>query len=281
MKENGFTLIEIIVAIGLAALILPALIIVFSFSIQSAGQGENFTKAYALAQKEMETMYHLKDQGGVVWNWITTPINSVTTTPLAGGFTQKVGISDAHLYGSADGTTRKIIVNISWLEKGQNQEVKLIELLVAIGIIGIISVISTQLLWNTVTTRAKQESIEVSSENFRSFIKYLTNSIQEAKSINISNSSTIEIKGTVCRTIHLDAHKIKEAQNTAANCTPPVPLASDLPITPVGVDITTFTFSPTGLQPNNVTITIIGKYIDSMGEHPINFVTSVTPRITI
>jgi len=124
MKKKGFTLIEIIVAIGLAALILPALIIVFSFSIQSAGQGENFTKAYALAQKEMETIYGLKEQGGTAWDWVNTPLNSTTTTPLTEGFTQTVQISDANLYGSVN-DTRKIIVTINWKEKGQNQEVKL------------------------------------------------------------------------------------------------------------------------------------------------------------
>ena len=163
----------------------------------------------------------------------------------------------------------------------KNYGFTLVELLVAIGIIGIISVISTQLLWNTVTTRAKQESIEVSSENFRTFIKYLTNSIQEAGSINIPNSSTIEIKGKICRTIHLKADKIEEAQSFAANCLPPDTSASYLRVTPVGVELDTYTFSPTGLNPDSVTITIIGIYRDSLGEHPINFVTSVTPRITI
>ena len=152
MKKNGFTLIEIIIAIGLAALILPALFFVFSFSLTSAGQGENFTKAYSLAQKDMESVFYLKNQGTDVWKWDSSlntgageyyqPVvvggslelgSKITTLPdPVDGFTSKVEISDVGRCGlnicaggSYDGTTKKVVVTIGWLEKGQNQEVKI------------------------------------------------------------------------------------------------------------------------------------------------------------
>ena len=151
--NKGFTLIEIIISIGLAAIILPALFFVFSFSLTSASQGENFTKAYSLAQKDMESVFYMKDQGIDVWDWGDTSLNTgsgeyyqpnlvagswelgdkkIVIPEPVDGFTRKVEISDVGRCGlnicdsgTYDGTTKKITVTIGWLEKGQDQEVKL------------------------------------------------------------------------------------------------------------------------------------------------------------
>jgi len=158
----------------------------------------------------------------------------------------------------------------------------LVELLVAIGIIGILSVISTQLLWNTVTTRAKQGSVEVSSENFRTFIKNLTNYIQEANYVNIPDDTTpiaslIVIKGEVCRIIKYNSvdKDIVEAVDNITTCNP----TEFHPIIEAGIIIDKFEFTMTEGSPSTVTMTISGVYKDSLGDHPINFVSTMTPRI--
>jgi prepilin-type N-terminal cleavage/methylation domain-containing protein len=153
-NQDGFTLIELIIAIGLAALLLPAIIAVFSFSLTSAVQGENFTQAYALAQQEMEAVYYLRGQSD--WDWEGSDLNTdtgefyqpqkvgdlwqlggKTTTPTDfEGFTKTVEVNEVRRYlGSGeitndpiapiDSSTRKITVNILWKENGQDQSVKL------------------------------------------------------------------------------------------------------------------------------------------------------------
>ena len=154
-KEAGFSLIEIVVAIGLAVIFIPAIVIIFSLSITAASQGENFTKAFALAQEGMESVIYLKAQNNTAWDWQNTPVTTLTneyyqpqqsggiwqlggktTAPVvtAAPFTRRVEIVGVKRCGYSicddplaltDANSRKVIVYVSWPEKGQNQEVKL------------------------------------------------------------------------------------------------------------------------------------------------------------
>lgn len=158
MKSKGFTLIELLIAMGLSALFLPALVFVFSFSLGAASQGESYTQAYALAQENMEAIYHLRKN----WDWDATPIDSddsmfyqpykvsddwflgtITNTPLKkdDGYLVTVqidkvervdsngdGILDdiVETGGAEDKTTRKIIVTVTWKEKGVDTSIDLV-----------------------------------------------------------------------------------------------------------------------------------------------------------
>lgn len=156
MKTNGFTLVEMLIAIGLAALFLPALVYVFSFSLGSANQGENYTQAYALAQEQMEVIYYLKEND-LNWNWSSEPENtavneyyqptkngsgiwslgSKTSSPLeTNGHTITVQILPVKRTatgditedegGIPDDTSRKIIVNVTWMEKSVPTQIDLV-----------------------------------------------------------------------------------------------------------------------------------------------------------
>ncbi len=83
--DGGFTFIEIIISIGLAAILLPALGGALSFSLRVASQGEKFSQAYNLAQQGMEQMYAAKSQD---WSTFT---NSITTTVIS-PFTRAITI---------------------------------------------------------------------------------------------------------------------------------------------------------------------------------------------
>lgn len=123
MKRNnlGFTFVEIIVALGLAAILLPALGAALSFSIRVALQGEKFSQAYTLAQQGMEQIYAQKSQN---WNGLA----SATTT--IGQYTRVVTVEDVLRCGIPptweicadgnpdDGNTKKITVVVSWPEAG-------------------------------------------------------------------------------------------------------------------------------------------------------------------
>lgn len=155
MKNAGFSLVEIIIAVGLAAIFLPAIGVVLSFALGSSSQGEQFSQAYSLAQEGMEAIIYLKSQNDASWDWLTTPentlageyyqpsqvggtwqLNGKTTTPVITQepFTSKTEITEVRRCGlvicnepwaPVDPYSRKITVYVSWLEKGQVQEVRL------------------------------------------------------------------------------------------------------------------------------------------------------------
>ena len=159
MKNKGFTLVELIVAIGLSALFLPAIIYVYSFSLRSASQGEGYTQGYALAQEQMEAIYFLK-KNSPDWDWTDSSINTnsieyyqlqngaggwilgskipKTTLPSEAdgypGYTAIVEVlevrrdsgSIVESGGLIDDLTRKIVITVSWKENGVPVDIDLI-----------------------------------------------------------------------------------------------------------------------------------------------------------
>ena len=157
----------------------------------------------------------------------------------------------------------------------------LLELIIAIAIIGSLSVVSLQSLWDTLSSRSKQYSLENSSSALRNVINTLTEAIVTGNQVNVVSSSVIKITGTTCRTIQYDnsTKSLVQATSDVPTCTPPT--TGFVPLTPVNITITSFTFAPVGPFPNFVTIVITGFTQDSLGKHDFNYTTTVTPRITI
>jgi len=145
MKGKGFTLVELIIAIGLAAIFIPAIIYVFSFSFSSASQGEKYTQAYTIAQEQMEAVYFLKSSSDVNWDWVNSPADTIlgieyyqpkksglgwtlgpkTTTPVedSNGFTAKVEILPGE---TSDLNSRTVVVKVAWKENGAPSDVSLV-----------------------------------------------------------------------------------------------------------------------------------------------------------
>lgn len=141
--KKGFTLVEILLAVALLAVFLPALLSLFSFSTFSTSQGENFTQAYALAQQQMEVIYALKNNGGTQWDWNTTPAPGLYQLPLSPPwqlasapaptpgqkYTASVRIGSVYrnsnaqplppgdTTGTPDVNSRYITVRIEWIER--------------------------------------------------------------------------------------------------------------------------------------------------------------------
>lgn len=157
----------------------------------------------------------------------------------------------------------------------------LVELLIATAILGGLAVVGVQLLWDTVTTRAKQSSLEGVQDNFRFVTSTLTRAIQDAKSIDIKSATAIEIMGEPCRTIRWNSvdKTIEQAIDDSPSCVPPT--SGFVPLTKTEMSIQSLDFSPVGNLPKTVTIKIQGIYQDGLGEHPLNFQTTVAPRITL
>ncbi len=128
--KNGFSLIEVLISIAVAVVILPAVVVLLSFGTLTSQQGENYTKAYTLAQQEMEKIYNLKKNAD--WDisnlgyapsgsTIEFPINvAISGVDRCGNF-----ICPAGSPGINDKYTRRVIVTVSWKERGADQEIKL------------------------------------------------------------------------------------------------------------------------------------------------------------
>jgi len=157
----------------------------------------------------------------------------------------------------------------------------LIELIVAIGIFGALSLVSVQVLWDTLSTRSKQYSIENSASVIRPIVATLSQAIVSATYINVVSSTQIQITGLPCRTIQLNSttKALEQATATGASCTPPT--SGFTPLTPPAISITSLSFAPTGVQPKAVSISIAGTYKDSLGSHAFQYNFSVSPRVRI
>lgn len=169
------------------------------------------------------------------------------------------------------------------LTKKNNLGFSLIEVLVAATIFGGLSILGTQLLWDTLTSRARQTSNEDASDNVRLTVSTITKAIQSAKSISVPDLVTLQITGEPCRTVWFNStdKSIEEATDaTSPSCTPP-PSGGGTRITKEGVVIQNLEFSPPGNSLQSVTIKVEGNYKDNFGEHPINFETTVASRVAL
>lgn len=122
--QHGFTFVEIIIALGLAAILLPALGRALSFSIRVASQGEKFSQAYALAQQGMENIYAQKSQ-----DWASLANSTIVVLP----FTRTIQISpitrdisgNISGTGTSDPNTKFVHVIVSWPESVGTQQITL------------------------------------------------------------------------------------------------------------------------------------------------------------
>jgi prepilin-type N-terminal cleavage/methylation domain-containing protein len=157
----------------------------------------------------------------------------------------------------------------------------LIELLVAVGIIAVLSVLSTQLLFNTVTSRAKQQSIAESSTAFRSITQTLATSIMEAKKVSVPDISTLKITANTCKTYHYNTtnKSLEVAEDINPSCIPPT--SGFIRINNPDIEITKLEFTPVVSLSEKVNIVIEGESKNSLGSHPFSFSTTVVPRVKL
>jgi len=147
----------------------------------------------------------------------------------------------------------------------------LIELIIAMAVFGALSLVSVQMLWDTLSSRSKQYSIENSASAIRPIITTLSRAISEASYIVIPDATHIEITGNPNRTIRLNGTMLEESVDAGAYVS----------LTPQNISIGTVTIAPTGVQPKNISIFISGIYKDSLGAHTFQYTFSVSPRVAL
>lgn len=154
------------------------------------------------------------------------------------------------------------------------------EMIIAVAIFGGLSIISVQALWDTLSTRAKQYSIESSTSTLRPILSVLENSITAASQVNVVSATELRIVGATCRTIKLVGSAIvQQVSSVSPPCTAPTSGTFET-LTPPNYQVSAFTLSPIG-SPDLINIYIKGQYADSLGIHPFEAVTSASSRVAL
>jgi len=164
----------------------------------------------------------------------------------------------------------------------KNNGFTLIELMVATVIMAAVSLVSVQMLWSTVLVRSKQQSIEDSSDDIRQILSKISKNIVSAKKIISVTDYNMQIvdNSDYCHKIYLQSSVIIESNYSDSGCvniiSPTLNLTS-VKITNVSENPPVPLFKKESGN-NLITITIVGKIKDNLGEHTISAATSAVPR---
>lgn len=76
MKKAGFSLLEVLVAVAIISIFIPAIAQLLYSGLRSTTQGQAYSKAYMLAEQAMEAVFYLKANDKNQWDWISKPVNT-------------------------------------------------------------------------------------------------------------------------------------------------------------------------------------------------------------
>lgn len=106
MSEKGQTLVEVVVALGVAVLVIIALVAATTTSVRNAQFAKNQSLATKYAQEGMEKVRALRDQNPTTF-WSKTG----TETETLGIFTRKITYNEI-----IDNQKMEVTVTVSWTE---------------------------------------------------------------------------------------------------------------------------------------------------------------------
>lgn len=149
----------------------------------------------------------------------------------------------------------------------------LIELLIAASIIGVISVISVKLLFSTVLSRARQESIQTSNEDARMIMELIGKTTREAKRLTVDTPTELSTEGNVCRTFRLNGTDIEMAEDVTTDCFAPTSGFAKL-----NGDSTVINSFSIVKNESEIELSLSGSTNDAFGKHDFSFDTVVVKR---
>ena len=128
MGRPGQSLIEIIVAVGLAAAMLPAVLTGLVASREGQAQGQQRTEALALSREVIEAVRQVRNTG---WSGLSNGTFHPTAetgnwkleigSETVGDFTRSIVVEDYVRSGSVDPSMKKITTTVSWTTPLPNQ----------------------------------------------------------------------------------------------------------------------------------------------------------------
>jgi type II secretory pathway pseudopilin PulG len=144
---RGFSLIDIIIALGIASLLFFSIYELFIFSTRATYSRVNKTESLQFAEEGIEAVRTLRNRGwdtyigsksvgtnyyltlsGDQWTLGTTPtalINSLFTRTIVFNNVNRDGSGNISTSGTLDPDTKKVTVTVSWQERGNNRNLSL------------------------------------------------------------------------------------------------------------------------------------------------------------
>lgn len=154
----------------------------------------------------------------------------------------------------------------------------LVELLIAVTILGGLSVMGVRLVYDGLSYRSKQRGIEESSETVRALMSKITAPIQTATTIIIPSSTQLTVNGytssggTYCTSIRLNGTAV-EATSAATGCN-----SGYIALHSSSIEINSLLFASDSGHLGVVNASISGQYKDSLGTHQFYDHTTVISR---
>ena len=156
----------------------------------------------------------------------------------------------------------------------------LIELLISAVIIGVLSIVTTQLLFNALTTKSKQNTLTLSSDTGYVVVEQISRNLKNAQGIEITAGNQIAITNqSVCINYRYNSSNLTIEKATDSN--PPCNPSVYFEITPQDFKVKNLYFSPEGTSAENVSLLIEADVKDSQGVHPVKYQTSLKTRISL
>lgn len=129
-RSFGFTFIELMIAVGLVGIFVPAIMKVLSFSLREARQGEQYSIAWSIARDAMENKMAVK----TTWANLTNGTVTSSQTKIGTSYARTVTVADAYRCNSTTickstdpGAVldtfggKKITVTVNWTQDGGAQ----------------------------------------------------------------------------------------------------------------------------------------------------------------
>jgi prepilin-type N-terminal cleavage/methylation domain-containing protein len=154
----------------------------------------------------------------------------------------------------------------------------LVEILIAITILGGLALIGVRLIYDSLSYRSKQRGIEESSEAVRALFSKITAPIQTATTIIIPSSTQLTVNGftssggTYCASIRLNGTAV-EATNAASGCN-----TGYIALHSPSIQINSLSFASDSGHIGVVNASISGQYKDSLGTHAFYDHTTIFSR---
>lgn len=114
MYKRGFSLLELIIAIGVLAIGLVGILQIFPVGLRATYRSGMITKATFLAQNKMEEV-NMAD-----FDAIKDPLPKILLSGTEGDFDWEMNISEVELDGlESSDDVRKVTITVTWIERNR------------------------------------------------------------------------------------------------------------------------------------------------------------------
>lgn len=120
LKERGYSLVEVMVAVSLLSAVLIPIVLILSSSATSMSASSNRSVASNLAQEKMEELRN------TLYDSIVNATDSKTVNRVTFTRETSVMVAPPELGVATDASVKKITITVSWQEDGKIRSISLV-----------------------------------------------------------------------------------------------------------------------------------------------------------